>query len=82
VGLLRQTRRARQKSGSTEPTCDIGPETRVETQLGDFCRGRQTKPISERQELELNPLQKKIYAVGAGLTGSAKQSQKAVAGGR
>jgi hypothetical protein len=45
VGEMCETRRTRQKSGSTEPTCDIGPETRVETQLGDFCRGRQTKPI-------------------------------------
>jgi hypothetical protein len=42
---LRQTRRARQKSASTEPIHDIGPETRVEIRLGDFCRGRQTNPI-------------------------------------
>jgi hypothetical protein len=41
-----ETRRPRQKSSSTEPTCDIGPETRVETRLGDFCRGHQTSPIS------------------------------------
>jgi hypothetical protein len=39
-----QTRRARQKSSSTEPTRDIGPEMQVETRLGDFCRRRQTKP--------------------------------------
>ncbi len=36
---------------------------------------RQTKPISVGPELELNPLRKKIYAVCAPLTGSAKQSQ-------
>jgi hypothetical protein len=43
---------------------------------------RQTKPISVRPELELNPLQKKVYAVCGRLTGPVKQSQKAVAGGR
>jgi hypothetical protein len=42
-------RRARQKSASTEPTRDIGLETPVETKLGDFCRGRQTNPISGSQ---------------------------------
>jgi hypothetical protein len=34
-----------------------------------------TKPIPVRPELDLNPLQKKIYTVCARLTGSAKQSQ-------
>jgi hypothetical protein len=68
----RQTRRARQKSGSTEPTPDIGPETRVETQLGDFCRGRQTKPIP---------------AIGRGCQGrdvpnKAKLGQAGASGGR
>ena len=44
-GPLCQTRRDRQKSGSAVPILDIRPETRVGTRLGDFCRGRQTKPI-------------------------------------
>jgi hypothetical protein len=58
-GQLCQTRRARQKSASTEPIRDIGPETRVETRLGDFCRGRQTNPIwpvGRSQSCETNPI--------------------------
>ena len=45
TGASRQTRRARQKSGSAKPIFDIGPETRVGLQVFDFCRRRQTKPI-------------------------------------
>jgi hypothetical protein len=38
-GQACETRRARQKSGSTEPTRDIGPETRVETNSATFVVG-------------------------------------------
>ncbi len=44
-GQLCETRRARQKSGFADLILRIGPETRVEIRLGDFCRGRQTNPI-------------------------------------
>jgi hypothetical protein len=40
-----QTRRARQKSGWTEPIPGIGAETRARSRLGDFCHGCRTKPI-------------------------------------
>jgi hypothetical protein len=40
-----QTRCARQKPGSADPSLDIRPETWIEIRLGDFCRGRQTNPI-------------------------------------
>jgi hypothetical protein len=70
---LRQTRRARQKSASTEPIHDIGPETRVEIRLGDFCRGRQTNPIRPGPAFvgggicEANP----IFSRGKGPVGQA-----------
>jgi hypothetical protein len=44
-GESRQTRRARQKSGRTEPILGIDQETRAGSRLGDFCRAHQTKPI-------------------------------------
>jgi hypothetical protein len=46
-GPVVQTRRARQKSGSAEPILGIGPETRLESAFADFCRARQTNPISD-----------------------------------
>jgi hypothetical protein len=69
-GVGERTGRARGPMAQTKPIC---------------CRqgpARQTKPISVRAELELKSLQKQIYAVCARFTGSEKQSQKAVAGGR
>jgi hypothetical protein len=76
------TRRTRQKSGSTDPTCDIGPETRVETQLGDFCRGRQTKPIRPEVSDRASPVGKRSYGYLYIHRPTAKQSQfPAVPGG-
>ena len=49
--------------------------TRLAAARGRGGNLRETKPISVRAELELKSLQKKIYAVCARLTGSAKQSQ-------
>jgi hypothetical protein len=62
-GVREQTGRARGPMAQTKPIC---------------CRqdrSRQTKPISVRPELELNPLQKESYAVCVRFTESAKQSQ-------
>ena len=70
-----QTRRARQKSGFADLILGIGPETRVETRLGDFCRGCQTKPISRRCQRA-----KQSQSASAGYR--AKQSQSASAGYR
>jgi hypothetical protein len=45
-GQICKTRRTRQKSESGESIFDSRPKTLVPARLGDFCRGRQTNPIS------------------------------------
>jgi hypothetical protein len=45
---LRQTRRPRQKSPSRVSTSVSGPISRIGSVEADFCRARQTKPISRR----------------------------------
>jgi hypothetical protein len=73
MGPAVQTRRARQKSGFSDLILGIGPETRVEIRLGDFCRGRQTKPIPGRwARMSLGQQRPDGYRAG---TKCAKQSQ-------
>jgi hypothetical protein len=48
TGLLRQTRRLRQKSPSRVSTRVSGPISRIGSVEADFCRARQTNPISGR----------------------------------